>query len=183
MQFVVFLLAALLALPASAIEFATFQPAGSRLEFVSTQMNVPVEGRFKKFSGKVRFDPAQPAQGQASIEIEVASIDTGLAEADEEVVGKAWFNAKQFPIASFVSSSVKPLGDNRYQLNGKLTIKGQSKEVSTPVSFKQQDKLGIFEGAFTIKRADYALGEGIWADFDAVANEIKIKFRIAAAAN
>ena len=176
------LLAAALALPAWAVEYREFQPAKSRIDFVSKQMNVPVEGSFKRFTSTLAFDPEQPALGKATLEIDLASVDTGSTEADEEVVGKAWFNTKAFPKASFVSSSLKPLGGNRFELAGTLTIKGRSKQVVAPLSFRQEGGLGIFEGSFTLQRLDYGLGDGIWADFETVASEIQIRFRIAAAA-
>ena len=78
------LLAAAISHSAMAVEYTRFQADQSKLEFVSTQMNVPVEGRFKRFNSEIRFDPAEPASGSARIEIPVASIDTGLEEADEE---------------------------------------------------------------------------------------------------
>ena len=37
-----------------------------------------------------------------------------------------------------------------------------------------------FDGAFTIKRADFAIGEGVWADFSTVANDVPVKFHIVA---
>jgi hypothetical protein len=37
-----------------------------------------------------------------------------------------------------------------------------------------------FDGAFVLKRADFAIGEGPWAAFDTVANEIQIKFHLLA---
>ncbi|MDP1635575.1 MAG: YceI family protein, partial [Gallionellaceae bacterium] len=105
-------------------------------------------------------------------------IDTGSDEGNQEVVGKPWFNAKVFPVAGFISTGLKALGGNRYEARGKLTIKGKTLDVTAPVSFTQAGNKGTFEGAFTIKRLDYAIGEGIWADLDTVANEIQIKFRL-----
>lgn len=182
MKHYVLLTAALLAVPAAATEYTQFSAPQSRLGFVSRQMNVPVDGSFKRFSSRLKFDPAKPADGSAEIEIDIASVDTGSQEADDEVAGKSWFHTKAFPTARFVSSSVKPLGGNRYEVAGTMTIKGHSRDVVAPFTFKEQGELGVFEGGFTLKRADYALGEGMWAAFDTVANEIQINFRLAAAA-
>ncbi len=101
-------------------------------------------------------------------------------EGDEEVAGKAWFNTKAFPTARFVSSSVKALGGNRYEVAGQLTIKGKSQPVIVPATFTTQGNTGVFEGSFTIRRADFSIGEGSWAKFDIVANDVQIKFHIAA---
>lgn len=167
---------------AQAVEFNQLQLDKSAVTFVYRQMNVPVEGRFRRFKGQVGFDPARPAAARAEIEIELASIDTGLPEANEEVAGKPWFDTRAYPLARFVATAIKPLGNQRFDVAGRLSIKGRALDVSTPVSFRQEGAHAVFEGTFTLKRADYAIGEGIWADFGTVANEVQIKFRLVAAA-
>ena len=167
-------------LPARAIEFSQFQPAQSSLSFVSKQMNVPVDGRFKSFRSKLAFDPAKPAAAKAELEIDLASIDAGSKEANDEVATKAWFNTKDFPVAKFVSTAVKSLGGNRYEVAGKMSIKGKTLDLATPVTVTQQGNSASFDGSLVLKRADYAIGDGIWADFGTVANEIQIKFRLVA---
>jgi polyisoprenoid-binding protein YceI len=177
------LAATLLALPAAqAIEFSQLQPAKSAVSFVYKQMNVPVEGSFKRFKGELRFDPAKPEAARTVIEIELASVDTGFAEGNDEVQGRLWFDTKNHPVARFVSTSVKPLGGNRYEVAGRMSIKGRTLDVKTPASFRQVGNGGVFEGAFVLKRADYGIGEGMWADFGTVANEVEIKFRMTATA-
>ena len=165
-----------------AAELGPIQADKSRLAFVSKQMGVPVEGEFRKFAVQMSFDPAKPEAGKAQIEIDMASIDAGSAEANEEVVGKNWFNVKQFPKASFVSSSVKALGGNKFEVAGKLTIRDKTRDVAAPFTMAQQGANAQFEGTFTIKRADFGIGQGAWADFDTVANEVQIKFKFVAAA-
>lgn len=163
---------------ASALEFKQVLTNESTVDFGYKQMGVPLEGKFNKFSAQISFDPAKPASAQARIDIDVASIDTGSTEANEEVAGKLWFNTKAFPAASFVSTGIKVLGGNRYQATGKLSIKGKTLEVATPVTFQATGARGVFEGAFTIKRLDYAIGEGEWTDVSTVADEIQIKFHL-----
>src|SRR5262245_60409430 len=154
----------------------------SAVTFVSKQMNVPVEGKFGKFSAQLAFDPAQPNQGRVQVEVELASIDTGSEEANDEVKSKGWFDVKNYPTARFVSSSVKSLGTGRYEVAGKLTIKGRSRDVTAPFTYKSVGPGGVFEGSFVLKRLDYGIGEGAWSDTDTVANEVQIKFRLLAGA-
>ena len=167
---------------AHAVEFNALSVAQSRVAFGYKQMNVPMEGNFKRFGGQLNFDPAKPMLGKAVLNIDLSSIDTSTAEGDEEVAGKLWFNTKRFPVARFVSTSVKALGNNKFMVTGKMSIKGRTRVVSTPASFRPQGAQGVFEGAFILKRADYGIGEGMWADFDAVANEVQIKFKLVASA-
>lgn len=176
------LLAGLLALPlaASAAQYTGIQPAKSSISFGYKQMGVGMEGRFKKFAAKLDFDTAKPEAAKAQLDIDLASIDTGSAEANQQVAEKEWFNTKSFPQARFVSSSVKAQGANRYLVSGQLTIKGRTRPVSTVATLTAQGKAAAFDGAFVIKRADFAIGEGDWADFGTVANEIQIKFHLLA---
>ncbi|MDP3515115.1 MAG: YceI family protein [Sulfuritalea sp.] len=173
---------AVLAPAAQAVEFNQLQLNRSSLSFVYKQMNVPVEGQFKSFRSKLAYDPAKPAAAKAELEIDLASIDAGSKDANDEVAGKAWFNTKAFPIAKFVATSVKPLGGNRLELAGKMSIKGKTLDLVTPVTVTQQGNSATFDGSLVLKRADYGIGDGIWADFGTVANEIQIKFRLVATA-
>lgn len=166
--------------PALALDFNAVQPAASRLDFTVKQMGVPVDGKFRKFSAKMSFDPARPEAARAEMEIDLASVDAGSSEANQEVVGRQWFDVKNHPSARFVATRVKPLGGNRYELAGSLTIKGRTQAATAPFTFRQDGSRGIFEGSLIIKRADFAIGEGPWADFTAVANEIPVRFHIVA---
>lgn len=165
---------------AQAVEFAQVLPEKSSVSFVSKQMGVPVDGRFRKFTAALAFDPAKPAQASARVDIDLNSIDAGSKDANDEVVGKQWFNVKLFPTASFVSSAVKPLGGDRYEVAGKLSIKGKTQDVVVPATFRQEAGNGVFAGSFTIKRLDFAIGEGPWSDVGTVANEVQIRFQIVA---
>jgi len=167
--------------PAAAAELGPILPDKSRLTFVSRQMGVAVEGEFRRFAVNMSFDPAKPDAGRAQIEIDMASVDAGAGETNEEVTSKNWFHVKQFPKATFVSSSVKALSGNRLEVAGKLTIRDKARDVVAPVIITQQGANTLFEGAITIRRADFGIGQGVWADFDTVANEVQIKFRLVAA--
>jgi polyisoprenoid-binding protein YceI len=163
-----------------AAEFNQVQADQSRIGFSYTQMGVPMDGQFRTFSGQLSFDPAQPMAAKAAIAVDLASIDTGSPEADTEVAGKPWFNTAAFPTARFESVSVKALGDNRYEVAGTLTIKGKTQAIVVPATFTAQGATGVFDGTFTIRRGDFAIGEGTWSAFDIVANDIQIRFRLTA---
>ncbi|HUW28435.1 MAG TPA: YceI family protein [Sulfuriferula sp.] len=180
--FLVGLVSILFAFGAQATEFNLLQADKSTMTFMYKQMNVPLAGSFKRFHGRISFDPAKPTLAQAEIDIELASIDTGSDEGNDEVAGKLWFNTRQFPVARFVSTSIKPLGNNRFEVAGKMSIKGHTHDATTPATFRQEGSLGVFEGSFVLKRGDYGIGEGMWADYGTVANEVQIKFRLVAAA-
>ncbi len=165
---------------AHAIEYNQVQTEKSAINFTYQQMGVKMDGKFNKFSSQLNFDPAKPTAAKAVFDVELASIDAGSSEADQEVSGKSWFNTKAFPTARFVSGSIKQLGGNKYEISGHLSIKGKTQDVVVPATFAVQGNSGVFEGSFTIKRGDFSIGEGSWSKFDVVANDIQIKFRITA---
>ena len=167
---------------ANGTEYTALLPQQSNISFVSKQMNVPVEGSFKKFNARISVDPAKPETGKASIEIDLASIDTGSTEADEEVAGKAWFDTKSNPVASFTSGSINSTGKGQYQVTGKMTIKGKTQDIRASFSIKETGGLLLVEGAFPLKRLDYNIGTGLWADTSVVADEVQIRFRLTVAA-
>ena len=127
-------------------------------------------------------DPDKPGQATVQVDVDLASIDTGMPELDTEATGKQWFNAPAFPTARFTSKSVKALGNGRYSVAGTLAIKGQSQEIVVPAGFTAQGNSGVMTGSFTIRRGAVAIGEGTWAAFDIVANDVQVNFKLAVAA-
>jgi polyisoprenoid-binding protein YceI len=155
--------------------------AKSTVGAVFKQLNVPVEAKFKKFNAQIDYDAAKPEASKATVDIDTASLDVGEAEMNKEVAKKEWFNAAQFPKASFVSSSIKPAGAGKLNVAGKLLIKGKSADVAFPLTVKAEGGKQVFEGALPIHRLAFNIGEGEWKDTSMVADEVVIKFRVIAA--
>lgn len=155
--------------------------AQSSVGVVFKQMNVPVEARFKSFSAQVDYDAAKPENSKARVDIDTASFDLGDAEYNKEVTKKEWFNAAQYPKATFVSSAIKPAGAGKLAVSGKLTIKGRTADVSFPLAVKAEGNKQVFEGQLPIRRLAFNIGEGEWKDTSMVADEVVIKFRVSAA--
>lgn len=155
--------------------------AKSTVSATFKQMNVPVEAKFKKFNANIDYDAAKPDAAKATVDIDTASMDLGDPEYNKEVAKKDWFNAAQFPKATFVSSSIKPAGAGKFTVAGKLTIKGKAADVAFPMTVKTEAGKQVFEGALPIKRLAYNIGEGEWKDTSTVADEVVIKFRVTAA--
>ncbi len=151
----------------------------SRISCVSKQMNVPVEAVFRKFTAQISFDPARPESAKATIEIDVGSFDIDNAEANDEARGKAWFDARNFPKATFTSTAVKALGGGRFEARGPLTIKGKTVEVVTPFTYREAPGGAVIDGNFSVRRLQYNIGEGAWKDTDTVADEVQIRYQLA----
>jgi len=169
-----------LAATVQAAPYQAVQLDKSKVSFSYKQMGVGMDGHFAKFTPQLSFDPTKPEQTKASIEIDLASIDTGSGEADQEVVGKSWFNTSAFPKALFVAKQVQQTASNQYEVLGTLTLKGRARDVKFTMKHTPQGKSGVLSGSFTLQRADYAIGEGMWSKFDVVANDIQVSFQITA---
>ena len=153
-------------------------PAQSEIAFTSKQMGVPVDGKFKKFDAQVAFDPKKPEAAKISFSIELGSASLGSAETEAELVKPDWFNTKQFPQATFQSSSIKAAGPGKFEVAGKLAIKGASQDVVVPVALAQAGGNTTASGVFTIKRLDFKIGDGDWKDTSMVANDVQVKFKL-----
>jgi polyisoprenoid-binding protein YceI len=151
--------------------------AKSSIRFVTKQMNVPVEGLFRKFDATVAFDPAKPQSTQAQFEVDLGSIDLGNAEGETEAKRKLWFNVDAFPKAKFVASSVKQLSPGKYEATGALTIKGTTQNIVVPFTLSDAAGSRTVEGQFPLKRLQYKIGEGQWSDTETVADEVLVRFR------
>ena len=152
--------------------------AKSTVSAVSHQMNVPVDGKFKKFSAAVDFDPSKPAAGHAQLSIDTSSYDLGDEDYNQQVRDKEWFDATAFPTATFVSTSIAAAAGGVYSVSGKLTIKGKTLDVVAPVTFKQDGANQVFDGVLPIKRLQFGIGTGEWKDTSVVADDVQIKFHI-----
>lgn len=165
-------------LSAHAETFKQVQLPKSELRFISKQMNVPVSGKFSQFAVQLNFDPEKLEAAQVTVEIQMNSIDVGGEEANEIVKGKGWFQVATFPTAQFVTQKIKALAQDRFEAEGLLTLKDISHPVVIPFTLKRNDKIGTFSGSLKIKRLDFDLGNGVWADTEVVANEVEISFKI-----
>ena len=153
-------------------------PAKSTVHVVFKQMNVPVQAQFKKFTASIDYNSAKPENSKAQVDIDAGSLNLPAPEYNAEVLKKEWFNAAQFPKASFTSTTMKSSGAGKLEVTGNLTIKGKTVVVSFPLNIKTEGKSTSFEGSLPIKRLTFNIGEGDWKDTDMIADEVVIKFKV-----
>jgi len=176
---VALLAAGLHAAPALAQAPAKLVPAQSEVGFVTKQMGVPVDGKFKKFDAQINLDPKKPETGNVAFSIDTGSATLGVPESDAEMPKSTWFNVAKFPQATFKSNAIKGLGNGKFEVAGKLDIKGQSRDVVVPVQITQSGGTSTATGSFVIKRLDFKIGEAEWTDTTVVANDVTVKFKLA----
>jgi polyisoprenoid-binding protein YceI len=163
---------------AQAAATAKLLPAQSEIGFVSKQMGVPVDGRFKRFDARLDFDPKAPDQGSVTIAVDLSSVDIG-ADAEAELAKPGWFDSAHVKNASFASTSIKRVAPGKLDVAGKLTIKGIAHETTVPVALTQRDGVTVASGSFPIKRLDFKIGDGEWGDTSLVADDVQVKFKLA----
>lgn len=169
-------LLALMALPSVAQQ--KLLPAQSDIGFTFKQMGVPVDGRFKKFDAQIHFDAAKLATSAVTFNVDIASATLGTPEIDAELPKAPWFNTAKFPQATFVSSAFKSVGAGKYEVSGKLSVKGQSQNVVVPLTMTQAGANTMAVGVLPIKRLAFKIGENEWADTSMVADDVQVKFKL-----
>lgn len=95
-----------------------------------------VDGEFKQYSGKVLLDEKDPSKSSVELTIQVASIDTGVADRDKHLRTGDFFDAEQHPTITFKSTKITKAGKG-YKIKGNLTIRGVTKEVTLDATLSE----------------------------------------------
>ena len=141
----------------------TVDKGHSNVKFTVTHMTVSeVEGSFKIFEGNVEHTKPDFSDAKINFSVDVNSVFTDNERRDGHLKGEDFFNAAQVPTMKFVSTSMKPLGNNKYQLSGNLTIRDVTKPVVFDVTYGGSVNTGRgrksgFKAKTTINRFDYNL--------------------------
>ena len=152
-------------------------------------------GSANGITGRVIFDPQNPAATTGNITVTTASLHVPNSMMDGHLHGAMWLDAANFPEIKFVADkldNVNTSGDTTTaDAHGSLTIKGITKELTVPIKLTYlEGKLGqrvpnmkgdllVLRSHFTIKRSDF----GIQAhqSEDKVSDAIEIKLSVAGA--
>jgi len=156
----------------------TVDPARSQISFGFKQENVPGEGKFRRFTAQVSFDPAKPEATKAAIEVDVTSVDLGDAGWNNDIQGASWFNTRQFPKAGFVATGARAIAGGRFEAPAKFTLKGTTRDVVASFTARTDAGGTLLEGSVPLRRTDFKIGDGPWADTSVVANEVAVRFRV-----
>src|SRR5215813_4553901 len=137
--------------------------AHSEVQFQVRHLVTRVRGRFTDFSGTLVFDPAQLDKSSLTFTIDAASIDTSAADRDQHLRSEDFFAVDKHPTITFLSSHATKKGDDRYDVDGTLTIRGVARQVTLPVTHlgEAKDPWGNtrvgFETELTVNRKDFGL--------------------------
>lgn len=161
---------------------ALLDAAHSSISFVSTQMGVPVNGRFQRYAVQATLDPKALAQSHLSVSIDMTGATLDNSEIDEALLQPEWFGSKRFPKATFVSTAIKRLAAQDFEVSGTMTIKGRSLPIKVPLHLSQNGTAPhlrtVATGAIQIRRLAFGVGQGQWADTSLVADAVDVKFSL-----
>ncbi|MCX4627356.1 MULTISPECIES: YceI family protein [unclassified Streptomyces] len=147
-----------------------------------------VRGSFTDYAGTLQLDGSDPARSAASLEVKVASVDTGIADRDGHLRSGDFFDTETFPLMTFRSTQAAQLGGDKYRITGELTIKDVTRPLSIDLEFNGSatdvygnERVG-FEGAAEILRSDWGLtwNAALEAGGVMVSDKVKLTFDISA---
>ncbi|KJY26840.1 MULTISPECIES: YceI family protein [unclassified Streptomyces] len=147
-----------------------------------------VRGSFADYAGTLQLDGSDPARSAASLEVKVASVDTGIADRDGHLRSGDFFDTESFPLMTFRSTEAAQLGGDKYRITGELTIKDVTRPLSIDLEFNGSatdvygnERVG-FEGSAEILRSDWGLtwNAALEAGGVMVSDKVKLTFDISA---
>ncbi len=152
----------------------------SQLGFVAQQGATRFQGHFADWTAEIRFDPDALDASRAVIDIAIGSIDAGDSVRTSTAKQTEWFNQSAFPNAEFRTTAFRHLGENRYEADAVLTIKGVSNRVTLPFTLDIRGDTATMVGDLTIDRTSWGVGSGQWANANTIKLEVTIQVRLTA---
>lgn len=131
-------------------------------------------------TGTLILDKDKPENSKVSVKVNVGDLVTGIAELNKHLLGPLFFDAGQYPVATFVSTKVESTGNDTAKVYGTLTLRGVSKPVVLDVKLNKAGTNPItekmtagFSAKTQIKRSDYNVKAFVPAVSDEVALDIE----------
>jgi polyisoprenoid-binding protein YceI len=94
-----------------------------------------VEGIFSTYEGSIITTKSDFSDAKINFTVDVNSVNTDNAKRDEHLRGADFFETEKYPKMTFVSTSVQKTGENKYNLKGKLTLHGITKEITLTMTY------------------------------------------------
>ncbi|MFH9944115.1 YceI family protein [Streptomyces sp. TR1341] len=170
----------------------TIDPAHTTIEFVARHAMVTnVRGSFQDFSGSLHLDGQDPAKSTATLDVTMASIDTGNADRDGHLKSADFFKIDEFPTMTFRSTKAESLGGEDYRITGDLSLLGVTRPITIDLEFNgvAKDPFGNeragFEGKAELLRSEWGLTWNAALETGGVliSDKIKLNFDVSAIKN
>lgn len=161
-------------------------PAHSEVNFKVKHLVVStVRGHFDNFNATIETSKEDFSDAIIKFEADVNSINTNNEQRDTHLKSADFFDAENHPKMTFESTSIKKLSDNEIEVNGKLTLRGVTKEITLNVIYNGvvsgfgDVKVAGFEISTKLNRFDYGLQWNALTEAGGVvvSNEVKIEIQ------
>jgi polyisoprenoid-binding protein YceI len=162
-----------LALPVVAGATDYHVQSGSTLGFTSNFQGSSFDGRFNQWTAAISYDPARLAASKFDVTVQLASAKTGDNDRDSALPGADFFDVAKYPQAHFVTTTFRQQG-GQVIADGTLTLRGVSRPVSLGVTFKPQGSGATMDVSGTLKRLDFGVGGGQYADTSVIGPDVKV---------
>lgn len=112
------------------VESWKIDPNHTAAQFAVRHLGIStVRGEFKKVSGSVNYDPADPGKTSLETTIDATTVDTRVDMRDNDLRSPNFLDVQKFPTITFKSKKAESAGSGKLKLTGDLTIHGVTREV------------------------------------------------------
>lgn len=158
----------------------------SEVDFTVRHLGISnVHGRFGIKEGQILFNEADATKSTVTVTIDTTSVDTGVAQRDNDLKSDHFFDVATYPTATFVSTNVAKNGD-KLTVIGNLTLHGVTKPVvldvegpTAPVPGMDHKPHSGYSATTTLKRGDFGIAPKMPAAM--LGDEIKLEIEVDAA--
>ena len=163
------------------IQRYTFEKPHTQINFFISHLGFSnSHGQFKNFKGDFVFNQENPERSSVDIMIDPQSVDMGDKTWNDHVKEK-FLDPSQYPVIEFTSTSIEVTGDRTADINGDLTIKGETKPVVLKTVLNKQGKhpfnneyVAGFSATTSFKRSDFGINNYL----PAIGDEIEVRIEV-----
>lgn len=134
------------------------------IDFVARNMLAKAKGTFHEWSiTRMNIDRANPAAGEVEVEVDIASIDTGIGRRDNHLRTDDFFDVEKFPKATVrvhdaVSKGKSEDGLPLYGAQFTLKIRDVEKTIEGEFTVTSESPPSV-EGELELSRTDFGVGD------------------------
>ena len=144
---------------ASAFALLSLKPSDSEnaVTFVIKNLGINTKGELSGLKGAIDWNEESVEESKISVTAAVSTLNTGIDARDTHLKKEEWFDAEHYPELKITSTGIAK-SSTGYVLNGTLTIKSVSKNISFPFTAVKKPEGYLFSGKFTVNRRDFGVG-------------------------
>jgi polyisoprenoid-binding protein YceI len=158
---------------------AALDTKSSRVGFVGAKVTADHAGTFTDFDGRLTLDGKTPAL--LELTVKVASLQIDPPDLQAHLLNADFFDAPTYPESTFVSKAIREKageGGTTHEIEGNLTLHGQTKLITFPATLELGDTLAKGTAEFTIDRTQFGIVYPGMTD-DLIKDEVLLQLSLA----